>query len=54
MLFLSGDHRGLVHSDQALRLFKLMVRAETMETETMDVSCPCVSCRIPLKEGWQN
>ena len=26
---LLGDHRGLVHSDQALKLSRLMVRAET-------------------------
>ena len=32
---LLGDHRGLVHSDQALRLSRLMVRAETMEQRIM-------------------
>ena len=32
---LPGDHRGLVHSNQALRLSRLMVRAETMEQRIM-------------------
>lgn len=32
---LLGEHRGLVHSDQALKLSRLMVQAETMEQRIM-------------------
>ena len=32
---LLGDNRGLVHSDQALKLSRLMVRAETTEQRIM-------------------
>ena len=32
---LPGDHRGLVHSNQALRLSRLTVQAETMEQRIM-------------------
>ena len=32
---LLGDHRGLVYSDQALKLSRLMVRAETTDQRIM-------------------
>lgn len=32
---LLGDNRGMVHSDQALKLSRLMVRAETTEQRIM-------------------